>query len=224
MSSSIYKSITVICLLTTTLAGWAADDKKDKKPFIPLYQGVNIGVELSQPARMFLSDSWGYSLKADVNLKNKYFPTLEAGLSDFDKSSESGIQFASRGAYFKIGVNTPLSVNGLKAENMFYVGLHYAISSFNYDLKNLTFREGYWGEYINNSFENEKATAGWLEGAVGVRVQVSGPISLGWGVQYKSTIHIKNGDHSIPPYIPGYGLNTKPGIGINAHLYYKLPF
>lgn len=208
----------------TTLTGWAADDKKDKKPFVPLYQGVNIGIELSQPAGLLLSGNGGYSLKADVNLKNKYFPTLEAGLSDFDKSSETGIQFASRGAYFKIGINTPLSVSGLKAENIFYVGLHYAFSAFNYDLKNLTFPGGYWGEYNNNSFENEKATAGWLEGVVGVRVQVFGPISLGWGVQYKSTIHIKNGDHSIPPYIPGYGLNTKPGIGLNAHLYYKLPF
>jgi len=223
MSSSIYKAISLTCLLIFTLYSSAADDKKEPKPFVPLYQGVHIGFELSEPVQYFLSDSWGYSLKADVNFKNKYFPTLEAGFTNLDKTAESGIHFMSSGTYVKAGLNIPLSVNGPKAENIFYAGLHYGFSAFSYDLENLTFSGGYWDNNIL-SFTNEKAAAGWIELDAGVRVQIAGPFSLGWAIQYKSVIHTKNGDHSIPPYIPGYGMNTKPGVGVNVHLYYKLPF
>ena len=213
--------------MIATLPGSAADTKKkevEAKPFVPLYQGVQVGIELSGPASYFLSDSWSSSVKADINLKNKFFPTLEAGYSDFDKTAENGIHFISSGTYLKVGLNIPIKMNGAKAENILYGGIHYGISSFGYDLENLVFSGGYWGDNNITSLTNEKATVGWAEAAIGLRIKVLGPFSLGWGIQYKSIINIKKGDNSNPPYIPGYGMNTKPGVGINAHLYYKLPF
>lgn len=223
MSSSTYKIPALLCLLMAAIPGSAIDDKKEVKPFVPLYQGIQLGFELSGPASYFLSDSWGYSVKADINLKNKYFPTIEAGFSDYDKTAESGIHFTSSGSYVKAGLNIPLSKNGPKNEYMFYGGLHYGFSAFSYNLDNLSFSGDYWGNNIT-SFKDEKSVVGWIEGVAGVRVHVGGPISLGWNVLYKSVLNIKNGDHSNPPYIPGYGLNVKPGAGINVHLYYKLPF
>jgi len=211
-------------VLSTHFSVSAADDKKKKEEInIPLYQGVQIGFDIMSPARSLFTESYGASVKADVNLKNAYFPTLEVGYANLDKTSEGGIHFTSSGQYIKLGVNKSLSYNGLKAENMFFAGAHYGFTAFSYNLDNLTYTQNYWGNDLS-SLHNQKAAAGWIELVAGVRVHLLGPLSLGWTVQYKSTLHVSNGESSIPAYIPGYGENIKPNTGIAFHLYYKLPF
>jgi len=224
MSSSTFKLFFVCLLLPAFISVSAADDKKKKEVInIPLYQGVQIGFDFISPARYLYSDSYGASVKADVNLKNSYFPTLEVGFANLDKTSDGGTHFTSNGRYIKLGVNKSLSYNGAKAENMFYAGAHYGFTAFSYNLDNLTYTQNYWGNNLS-SLHDQKAIAGWIELVAGVRVQLLGPLSLGWTVQYKSTLHVSNGENSIPAYIPGYGENIKPNTGIAFHLYYKLPF
>lgn len=224
MSCSTFKLFLVCLMLPTFFSVSAADDKKKKKDVdIPLYQGVQIGLDFISPARSLFSDSYGASVKADVNLRNAYFPTIEVGYAKLDKTSEGGIHFTSNGQYLKLGVNKSLSYNGAKAENMFFAGAHYGFTAFSYDLDNLTYTQNYWGNDLT-SLHNQKANAGWIELIAGVRVQLLGPLSLGWTFQYKSTLHVSNGANSIPAYIPGYGENVKPNTGIAFHIYYKLPF
>jgi len=224
MSSSTFKLFLVCLLLPAFFSVSAADDKKKKKDiYIPLYQGVQVGFDFISPASSLFSDSYGASVKADVNLKNSYFPTLEVGFVNLDKTSDSDIHFTSNGQYIKLGVNKCLSYNGTKAENMFFAGAHYGFSAFSYDLNNLTYTQNYWGN-DQTSFTDQNSVAGWIELVAGVRVQLAGPFSLGWTFQYKSTLHVSNGENSIPAYIPGYGENVKPNAGIAFHLYYKLPF
>jgi|WetSurMetagenome_2_1015567.scaffolds.fasta_scaffold375602_2 hypothetical protein len=229
MSSSIYKILSLCFLLPITFAV-SAENVKDVKSTkktevinIPLYQGVQIGLDFISPLKYFISDTYGASVKADVNLKNKYLPTVEIGFVNFDKTSDAGIHFTSSGEYFKLGINKILSYNGSKAENSFFAGAHYGFSAFTYNLDNLSYYQNYWGNDVT-SFSNEKAIVGWIELVAGVRVQVLGPVSLGWTFQYKSTLHVSDGANSIPAYIPGYGQNVKPNAAIAIYLYYKLPF
>jgi hypothetical protein len=205
------------------IPAFSKEDIPANKVEVPLYQGIQLGIEMGGPARMLFSDNWSTSAKMDLNLKNKYFPTVEVGLANFDKTGQTGIRFTSSGTFAKVGLNLPLAIHGDTAQDMFYGGLHYGISSFSYNLENLTFSGGYWGQ-DTSPFLNEKAVAGWFEAIAGVRVKVFGPISLGWSIHYKSILHVSNGDHSVPPYIPGYGENVKPNASIYGHLYYKLPF
>jgi len=225
MYSSTYKfwSLILWWMVASFATATAAEVKKEVPVKIPLYQGVQIGLDILSPARLLYSDSWGAGIKADVNLKNKYFPTLEVGFAKVDKASENLIRCTSSGQYFKAGLNIPLSLNGEKAENLFFTGAHYGFSAFSYDLNNLSYYGNYWGSSVS-SFQNEKAVVGWIELVAGVRVKIIGPVSLGWTAQYKSTLHISNGKNSIPPFIPGYGSNVKPNAGMVFHLYYKLPF
>lgn len=224
MSSSTYKILLLGLLLPMVLSASAADKKKKATIDIPLYQGIQIGIDVLSPAKLLLSDSYGASVKADINLKNKYFPTLEVGYANYDKTSDAGIHFTSSGQYIKFGVNKALSSNGDRAENMFFAGAHYGFSAFSYNLDNLIYNQNYWGNSDVTSFRNEKAAVGWIELVTGVRVNVAGPISLGWTAQYKSTLHVSKGDNSIPAYIPGYGHNVKPNVTMAFHLYYRLPF
>jgi len=223
MSFSISKLFFLSLMLPITFLASAADKKKEEAIYIPLYQGVQVGIEILSPLKYFISDTYGASVKADVNLKNNYLPTLEIGFAQYDKTSDNGNHCTSSGQFFKLGVNKILSYKGTKAENIFFAGAHYGFSNFSYNLDNLTFKPNYWGNY-EATFLNEKAVVGWIELVVGVRVQVMGPISLGWTGQYKSTLHVSNGANSIPPFIPGYGQNVKPNAAMAFHLYYKLPF
>lgn len=223
MSSFIYKILGLTFLLSFAVSASAIKEKKKEVKYVPLYQGIHIGLNLS-PVQALYSDNWNASIKADVNLKNKYLPTLEVGCTNFNKTNDGGINFTSLGRFLKAGVNLPLNMSGDKAENMFFVGAHCGFSAFSYDLNDLAYTTNYWGGSSNvSSLQNEKAIASWLELVVGVRVQVAGPISLGWTAQYKTIMHVSNGKNSIPPYIPGYGLNVDPMPGIVFHIYYRLP-
>lgn len=202
----------------------AVDKKKEPVPEIPTYQGIHLGLEFGKPLLGLFSTDKGYSMKADVNLKNTWFPTLEVGYGSFDRTAESGMRCLASGTYFKLGVNKSLSYLGAKAENMFYAGAHYGLSSFNYTLNNLDWYDNYWGANALTNLVDQPGLVGWLELTVGVRVNVWGPFSLGWSGQYKSTLHVSGGDTSDPAYIPGYGANLKPMAGLALHLYYELPF
>lgn len=214
----------IACLLFASSTLWAADKKKVAPKNIPLYQGTQLGIELLQPFYSLISKQSGLSAKMDVNLRNTYFPTLEIGTANMDRTSEIGMQAASKGIYAKIGLNKSLAFLGDKAENLFFAGAHYGFSSYTYDLTSPAWNDSYWGSNPTNSFLNQSGNAGWFELNVGVRVHVSGPFSLGWTCQYKSTLHLSNNEHGQPALIPGYGEYLKPQLGIAAHLYYQLPF
>ncbi|HET9571206.1 MAG TPA: DUF6048 family protein [Bacteroidales bacterium] len=217
-----YGLLTALLLLSSSLM--AADKKKEPVVFIPTYQGINLGVELGKPLLGLISNDKGYSIKADVNLKNTWFPTVELGYSSYDRTAESGTRCLASGNYFKIGVNKSLTYLGNKAQNMFYAGAHYGFTSFKYILNHLAWTDNYWGNNALTDLVDQPGVVGWLELTVGVRVNVWGPFSLGWSGQYKSTLHVSGGSYSNPAYIPGYGENLKPMAGLAFHLYCQLPF
>lgn len=191
---------------------------------IPLYQGIQIGAEFGKPLSGLLNGENSYSIKADLNLKNTWFPTLELGHGEFDRTSQNSIHAVVSGNYCKIGLNKSLSYLGNKAENVFFAGLHYGFSSFNYSLDHLQWYPQYWGTPAASGMNNQEGRLGWLEIQLGVRVRVLGPFSLGWTGQYKSALHSSGSSISNPPFAPGFGENTNPMGGIALHVYYKLPF
>lgn len=199
-----------------------AKDRPKAAP-VPFYQGMQLGLEFGGGLNHLISDNWSAAANLDLNIKNKLLPTLEVGRAHLEKVGETGIGFSTTGSFIKAGFNKPIIYNAL-SRDIFYVGLHYGFSAFNYDLTNLTFSGGYWGQPAATSLLNEHASAGWLDAVAGVRVKVFGPFSLGWSIHYRSVLHVRNGSSSVPQFIPGYGQNVKPYAGINAHIYYKLPF
>lgn len=226
MSCSICNHTLRIGLLLSVLflLAWplSAKDKTKVEP-VGVYQDMNLGLEFGGGLKRLFSDNWSTSVNLDLNIRNKVLPTLEVGRAHLEQTGETGIGYSTTGTFVKFGLNKPL-VYSVSGRDIFYAGLHYGFSSFDYDLTNLTFSGGYWGQPASTSLLNEHATAGWLDAVAGVRVQVFGPISLGWSIHYRSVLHVSNGSNSIPQYIPGYGQNVKPYAGINAHLYYRLPF
>jgi len=195
--------------------------KKAPKAEVPFYRGINLGVEFGGSAMSLFSDSWSASAKLDLNIKNAYLPTLEIGQARLDKVGATGINYTASGPFFKLGLNLPISSHGPKAEDLFYVGLHYGFSPFTYQLSQLTYSGGYWGQPSQTTINDQHGFAGWADAVAGVRVNILGPLSLGWSLHYRSLIHVSDGSQSTPAYIPGYGQNVKPNAAINTHLYFR---
>jgi len=217
-------SLLLVSLLVVALPISAADKNPKTSVKVPLYQGITLGVELGGPVSRLVSNNWSTSANIDINLSNKYFPTFEVGRDVIHKTGETGVQFSSTGSYLKGGINIPIVSHGAHAQDLFYIGIHYGYSSFDYSLTNLSYSGGYWGQPTTLSLTNEHATAGWADIVAGVRVKIWGPFSMGWSIHYLTLLHLSNGEHSVPQYIPGYGQQVKPYSIIDAHLYYRLPF
>jgi hypothetical protein len=195
--------------------------KEAKKADVPFYRGINLGVEVGGSAMSLFSDNWSGSAKLDLNIKNAYLPTLEIGQARYNQTGATGIRYTSSGPFFKLGLNLPIVSHGPKAEDLFYVGLHYGLSPFSFQLAQLSYSGGYWGNPSQTTIDDQHGLAGWADAVAGVRVKVLGPVSLGWSLHYRNLIHVSNGTNGVPAYIPGYGQHVKPNAAINAHIYYR---
>ncbi|MDD2560137.1 MAG: DUF6048 family protein [Bacteroidales bacterium] len=220
MSKFIYSLLIFSTLSLTALAQTKPKAAKDSV----LYHGTQLGISLAEPLKSFFSPTWGSSVQLDVNLLNRFFPLIELGyaqakLTNQDQSS----RFDTKGLYFRAGINLPLATEGPNAENQFFVGARFGFSSFDYSISGGSFEETYWNDSYMRDFPDEHARATWGELLAGLRIQLWGPISLGWSGRMKTSFKIWNGAHSVPAYIPGYGRNQKPNYDLLLHLYYRLP-
>lgn len=220
MSKYIYSILVISTISLTTLAQTRPKAAKHSV----LYHGTHLGISLVEPARSFFSPVWGSSIQLDVNLMNRFFPLVELGYAQaLLRNQEQTTRFDTKGMYFRAGINLPLATEGPNAENQFFVGARFGFSSFDYSISGGIFEDTYWNKGYIKDFPNEHARATWGELLAGLRIQIAGPVSLGWSGRMKTTFRIWNGEHSVPAYIPGYGRNQKPNYDLMLHLYYRLP-
>lgn len=219
MSRFIFSFLTLSVLSLTALAQTKPKEPKDSV----LYHGTQLGISLIEPINGLFSDTWGSSVQLDFNLLNRFFPLIELGYAQARLQNEQQTQSDSRGLYLRAGINLPLAIEGENAENQFFVGARFGFSSFDYSIIGGQFQDSYWRQNYTTDFPDEHALASWGELIVGLRIQLAGPISLGWSGRMKTTFNIRNGAHSVPAYIPGYGRNKQPMYDLMLHLYYRLP-
>ncbi len=219
------KSLLLLSLLgCCTLQMLAAPKEKPKAELDSIaFHGAFVGINLVSAGQMALGQNGNINIQADVNLYNRFNPCLVLGYAPFDISNEEYTRCQGQGFYGKIGVNVPISKYGPNAENQFFGGVRYAYSNFKYQLENVRFPASYWGDAYSMNFRNERAGGHWLEIDVGMRMQVLGPITLGWTLDIKKRLAVNNGAHSVPAFIPGYGPNRETNYGFAFNFYYLLP-
>lgn len=219
MSKYIYSLLIFSAISLTALAQTRPKAAKDSV----LYHGTQLGISLVEPVKSFFSATWGSSVQLDVNLLNRFFPLIELGYAQAKLTNPEQTRFDTKAIYYKVGINLPLATEGPNAENQFFVGARLGYCSFDYSIGGCIFGDTYWNGGYAKDFPDEHAGAVWGELLAGLRIQLFGPVSLGWSGRMKTTLKVWNGAHSVPPYIPGYGLNQKPNYDLLLHLYCRLP-
>lgn len=195
--------------------------RKVPKMQFPLYNGVDISVDVWDPLMRAFGQKYGIiGFGADVNLHNRYFPTFEAGLGTAHRTA-SGLDYTYRSplsAYFKIGADYNFLYNSNPAYK-FFVGVRYGFSAFKWGLDNVTPAPGYWGTPAPFDLPLQNSFTGWFEFCVGLRVQLSGPISAGWMVRVHTPLNQNSNEHGQPWYIPGFGSRSQLFTGSFSFTY-----
>lgn len=216
--------VLVISLLLSGATAFAQEGNKEEIKKEPLYRGTYISADLfGIGSKLFGSDFLSSEINVAVNLKNQFFPALEAGYGTTDTNNEEkGIHYKSSAPYFRLGLNFNTMFKK-KSESFLYVGVRYGITSFSYDV-NGTLKDPIWGDEYPFSHDNQKSTFQWFEALVGVNVQIYKNFHMGWAVRYKVRLSVKDNPYTDPWYIPGFGANKSSNIGVTYSLTYKLPF
>ena len=215
------------------------EKKKDKDaPVYPLFNGVDLSVDLWGPGSYLLgSDNLSMEVAADVNLKNRFFPTLEVGYGRSDTWSEEGIHYKTGAPYLRIGMDYNAFYKK-KFQHKLLVGLRYGVSSFSYDVENLSVDDPIYGGSLGNpnitddiwggtlpSFNHPgmKGVQHWAEICVGIRAHVWKGFYMGWSLRYKIPVASTTGEYGDPSYVPGFGTYGSSTLGVSYSLTYKLP-
>ncbi len=225
----IYKYIKHISSLFLCLAVFSvqAQEKKDAKmPEIKWWNGFTIQTDVVSLVSSAMNKGETYSMESglQVDLKHKYYPIVEIGFAGANKLTTNNAGFKTNGLFGRIGVDFNLikqKKDIIPTNNLFLLGLRFGMSSFKYDITNVTITDDYWHGSETLSYNNQIATKTWYELVAGVQVEVLKNIFMGWTMRKRNIIGKDPIGEVFPWYIPGFGINTSSNWGFNYTLGYK---
>lgn len=204
----------------------------------PLYKGTFVSVDLwGLGSKVLGGDFVSSEVAIDVNLKNRFFPVLEAGYGSTNAWNDNGTHYKSSAPYFRLGMN----YNALykkNFDNYLFVGIRYAMSNFKYDIENTSFHNSeynveagnaeltdpIWKESSPFKVEKQKGSMQWAELCVGVRAHIWKSIYMGWALRMKYRISSSGSTYGNPWYVPGFGKYASNTLGVSYTITYKIPY
>lgn len=204
---------------------------------VPFFNGIYIGYDLMGPIYKAYSDDYLTSeINIDINLKNRFFPTIELGYANTDKWSEHGTQYKTKAPYFRIGADYNFLYKKHK-NNHLTVGLRYGFTKFDFDLDNLALKDGAWGDQIENPSiydeiwkdpvtlqkQNISSSMHWIEFVIGVRTAIYKNFYMGWSLRLKYRLSAEENEYGNPWYVPGYGIYKSSRVGLHYSIIYRIP-
>jgi len=180
---------------------------------IPLYRGIQIKADMVGLAQKMVSDYGQYEAGVRVNLKDKYFPTLEVGLGEADHHDIVTLtSYKTSAPYGKIGADFNIMKNKHDIYRL-YLGVRYAYTSFKFDVDHPDIVDPVWGGKTPFHGHDIKANYHWMELLLGIDAKIWGPLHLGWSARYKRRLHYDNGELGNVWYVPGYGKQGSTRLG-----------
>jgi len=194
---------------------------------VPFFNGIIVEGDIASVASSVLSNGGTHSYEGAVkiDLKHKFYPTFEFGYASADKLTVDNIGFSTNGAFWRGGIDINM-LKQKKAANainsMLLLGVRLGVSSFNYNITNVTITDEYWGGPAQTmNYNNLSTTKVWLELTAGIRVEVLKNIYMGWTIRNKNLL-TSTADGAVTPwYIPGFGVNKSTNLGLNYTIGYK---
>lgn len=219
--------ITIVTLtLLLLLQSLDAQAKRKKDVEVDTVQvafvnGFTIHADLIGAYQMLFSDHGQWEVGARINLKDRYFPAIEAGFGKADHVDDfhDQLTFKTQAPYFRVGCDFNILKNKHDVYRAF-AGVRYGFSTFNYDRCIAITTTDEEGEKTTTyeQYNGLHATYNWLEGVFGVEAKIWGPLILGWDVRYRRHLFHKQASEAEPWYIPGFGGQKDAGITANFNL------
>lgn len=206
-------AISLCMLLASIPANAKGKDGSAKNDSVPLFNGFAVSVDLVGPMQMLIGDYGQYEAALRINLKDRYFPIVEAGIGKADHTNDAtDISYKTSAPYWKIGTDFNLLKNKHDIYRLF-AGLRYAFTSFKYDISHPGMTDPVWGGTSQFEAKGVKCSYQWFEAVIGVDAKMWGPVHLGWSLRYRSRLSHNDGELGNTWYVPGYGISGGSNIG-----------
>lgn len=197
---------------------------KVPKMINPLIYSASIGVDIWDPIMRIFGQSYGLiGFSAELNLHNRYIPVVEVGLGSANSTPDNRNFTYHTGLtpYFRIGANYNFLYNS-NPDYQFIAGLRFGWSHFNYQLRDVTLSDPYWGERQTVDFPVQSGSAAYINVLFGLRVKIWRNVSMGWDIRFRALLHESEQPGGEPWYIPGYG--SRNGLITGAFsIFYTFP-
>lgn len=186
-----------------------------------LLRGITVKLDIGNTAYQLLASGGknnNYEAALQVNLLNKYLPTVEVGYGNNQQLSTAGARYQGDGLFMRLG--SDFNIMKKKSDNMFLLGLRVAGGYQNYSLAGIQINNDYWNPTSKKDYNNLAEWNYWGELVVGVQVYLFHGFHMGWAVRGKVLFtRVKEGE--VYPYvIPGYGRKSETGFGFNYYIGY----
>lgn len=161
----------------------------------------------------FVKDKfYSTELSLAVNLKNRFFPVLEAGVGHTNMVSHLyDIGYSTRAPYYRIGMDYNMQYKNGRS-NFIYLGARVGYTTFKYSVDAPALIDPVWGDEASMKFLNVPNYSFWIEAVGGVRAEIAKNIYMGWSLRYKYLLH-RSTAYGGPWYIPGFGTGKKTVLG-----------
>lgn len=170
-------------------------------------QGYSIGVDLVGLVMYAVGDYGQFEGNVRMNIKEKYFPTIEVGYGLCNSTNEeTNLHYKTQAPYFRIGCD----INFCKdkaSKNRIFGGLRYAFTSNKYDLSAPDLIDPYWGQSVPFNYSNIKNTASWIELVFGLEAKIWKNFHMGWTARYCKRMRQTADAMGQAWYVPGFGKN-----------------
>lgn len=190
----------------------------------PLFYAASAGLNIWDPLmRAFGQDHGLASAWVELSLHNRYKPLFEIGLGQASHAGPTdNYRYRSPlSVFFKIGIGYNFLFNS-NPDYQLYAAARYGFSPFSYSVTDVVVDSPYWDVSTRFDIPSQRATAGYFEFGLGVRVKIWGPFSAGWEFKYHSLAHCSKGRYGDPWYIPGFGSRGSSVTG-SFSIVYTLP-
>lgn len=192
-------------------------------PKYPLLYSVDFGVNFFDAVMLATGTRYAnFDVSAQLSLHNWFFPTVEVGVGYADdRPDDRNFRYRVKPTpYFKVGMDYNFLYKSDPAYRVF-LGLRAGLSSFRYDVLDVTVNSGYWGESSRFDITGQRALAVYGQLLAGVKVKIAGNFSLGWTARYNFNLHRSHGSDSNVWFVPGYGAGSHVSATFSA--IYTLP-
>ena len=213
----------ILLLLPLALPSYAREDvEKERNDSIPLYQGVNVKLDIAMPileAARSAGKVQDYEMAVNVRLKNRFYPTLELGYA-LAECGADGAQHKGHGGFARLGMDLAIVKKGA-TENNLLVGLRVGGAYQNYDLTNVQVQTDYW-QSNSIDFYNQNRFDCWGEIVVGCQVYLWKGLHMGWYGRVKLLFTRNVAEEQVLPYyVPGLGFRNDFNWGFNYYIGYR---
>ncbi len=196
--------------------------------------GIRVGADVSKLLRTVLDDNYsGFELVGDYRVSKNMYVAAELGTEE-NTTEEDLYSFTTNGSYIKLGFDYNTYNNWFGMQNLVTIGMRYGLSTFSQTLNS-------YNIYNTNQFFNEGNIPGdntellgefsglnaqWVEGVIGVKVELFSNLYLGATVRVNFLVSDKAPDEFPNLWIPGFNRvnnDSSVGVGYNYTLSYLIP-